>query len=127
MSENAAQEKFGNWLQPASPGLFGLSLGGVVISAAGLVFGLLALMRGLFLLALAVLLITALTVLLGLVKFGGRTVLGRVTDALSLASRKSTGSAFYVTGALSTLPPEDAERLPGALLDVVARRAPVGC
>ncbi len=32
MSENAAQEKFGNWLQPASPGLFGLSLGGVVIS-----------------------------------------------------------------------------------------------
>ncbi|TPV48012.1 hypothetical protein FJ661_19815 [Pseudarthrobacter phenanthrenivorans] len=118
MSENAAQEKFGNWLKPASPGLFGLPLGGVVISCAGLFFGLLSLMRGLLLLALVVLLGTALVVLLGVVKFGGRTVAGKATDALSLASRKSIGSAFYVTGALSTLPPEDAERLPGALLDV---------
>ncbi|MEV7136544.1 hypothetical protein AB0N24_27195 [Arthrobacter sp. NPDC093128] len=48
MSENTAQGKFGNWLQPSSPDFFGLSLGGVVISAAGRVFGLLSLMRGLF-------------------------------------------------------------------------------
>jgi hypothetical protein len=118
MSENAAQEKFGNWLQPASPGLFGLSLPAVIVSAAGLVFGLLLMMRGLYLAALIVLLITALVVLLGMVKFSGQTVIGKITDSLSLASRKASGSAFYVTGALSTLPPEDAERLPGALLDV---------
>lgn len=118
MSNNVPQEKFGNWLQPASPGLFGLTLPAVIVSAAGLVLGLLLLMRTFYLAAVLLLLVTALIVLLGMVKFGGTTIIGKITDRLSLASRNSSGSTFYVTGALSTLPPEDAERLPGALLDV---------
>lgn len=118
MSDNVPQEKFGNWLQPASPGLYGLSLPAVIVSAAGLVLGLLLLMRGFYLAAVLFVLVAAMIVLLGMVKFGGTTVIAKVTDRLSLAFRNASGSSFYVTGALSTLPPEDAERLPGALLDV---------
>lgn len=115
---NAPQEKFGNWLQPASPGLYGLSLPAVIVSAAGIVLGLLLLMRGWYLAAVLFVLLAATIVLFGMVKFGGTTIIDKITDRLSLAARKSSGSTFYVTGALSTLPPEHAERLPGALLDV---------
>lgn len=118
MSENTSQDKFGNWLQPASPGLFGLSLPALIVSAAGLLFGLLLTMRNAYVAALIVVFVAGLVVLVGMVKFGGQTLVGKITDVASLASRKGSGSAFYVTGALSTLPPEDAERLPGALLDV---------
>ena len=118
MSENAEQQKFGNWLKPASPGLFGLDIPALAVAGAGLIFGLLLLLKEQFLGAVIVMVIAALVVLLAMVKIGGSTVVSKITDRASLAARNSSGSSFYVTGALSTLPPEDAERLPGALLDV---------
>lgn len=118
MSENARQEKFGNWLEPAAPGMFGLSLGALIVSGVGLVFTLLCLMKSLFLPALVILLITGGVVLLGLVKWFGETIFSRVTDKTSLMLRRSRGETFYVTGSLSTLPHEHLERLPGALLNV---------
>lgn len=118
MSENVSQEKFGNWLEPASPGMFGLSLGALIVAGVGLVFTLLCLMKSLFLPALVILVITAAVVLFGLVKWFGATILSRVSDKASLALRRANGETFYVTGALSTLPHEDLERLPGALLNV---------
>ncbi|MDO5752456.1 SCO6880 family protein [Arthrobacter sp.] len=118
MSENVGQEKFGNWLEPASPGMFGLSLGALVVAGIGLVFTLLCLMKSLFLPALVILLITAVVVLFGLVKWFGATIASRVSDKASLVLRRANGETFYVTGALSTLPQEDVERLPGALVNV---------
>ncbi|WP_343320554.1 SCO6880 family protein (plasmid) [Arthrobacter sp. TMP15] len=118
MSENVSQEKFGNWLEPSSPGMFGLSLGALIVAGVGLVFTLLCLMKSLYLPALIIVAITAAVVLFGLVKWFGATLLSRLTDKASLALRRVNGETFYVTGALSTLPHEDLERLPGALVNV---------
>nr|WP_176704980.1 SCO6880 family protein [Arthrobacter sp.]AXV46597.1 hypothetical protein pA58H2_p51 [Arthrobacter sp.] len=118
MSNNVAQDKFGNWLKPTAPGLFGLSLGALAVSGTGVVLVLLALVQEAWLLALAVLLITFVVVFFGLVRFGGTTILSKVTDRLSLAGRNQRGESFYVTGPLSALPREAAQRLPGALVNV---------
>lgn len=118
MSDTVEQDKFGNWLRPAAPGLFGLSLGALVVAGAGLMLSLLSVLRGAYLLAALMVLFTGAVVLLGLVKFGGNTVAGKVTDRISLRGRHKRGETFYVTGALSTLPREHAQRLPGALVNV---------
>ncbi|TYC96595.1 hypothetical protein FQ377_13790 [Arthrobacter echini] len=118
MSSTVEQDKFGNWLQPASPGLFGLSLGALVVSGVGLMLVLLSVLRGAFGLGAVMLAITATVVVLGLIKFGGFTVMERVTNRASLRGRHKRGETFYVTGALSTLPREHSHRLPGALMNV---------
>lgn len=82
MSNNVAQDKFGNWLKPTAPGLFGLSLGALAVSGTGVVLVLLALVQEAWMLALTVLLITFVVVFFGLVRFGGTTILSKVTDRL---------------------------------------------
>ena len=120
MSTNETPERFGNWLKPSSPGLFGLSLGAVIASGAGLILAMLFVVKGNTAGMLGVLGATAAIVLLGFVRFGGLTLLERAANGFSLARRRRTGEAFYVTGPMGTLPAEFAERLPGALLDVDA-------
>ena len=111
-------DKFGNWLQPSSPGLFGLSLGALVVTGVGLMFAIIFMMAQSVGGMLVVLLLTALVVVFGFIRFGGQTLIGRMGDARSHAARRAAGSTQYVTGMLSTLPPEYAERLPGVLLDM---------
>lgn len=118
MSSTVEQDKFGNWLRPAAPGLYGLSLGGLIVSASGIVLVLLSFLRGFYALGLIMVLVTMLVILLGLVKFGGSSVAEKVIHRASLRGRHKHGETFYVTGALSTLPREHAQRLPGALVNV---------
>lgn len=118
MSTTVKQDKFGNWLKPTAPGLFGMSLAALVVSGGGAVLVLLALVREAYALAGFTLLATVLIVVLGLIRFGGTTVFTKVTDRLSLAGRNRRGESFYVTGPFSTLPREATQRLPGALTDV---------
>lgn len=118
MSADAVQEKFGNWLEPAAPGLFGLNMGALAVSAGGLILTLISIVRGAFLLASVVAIVVVLLVVLGLVRFGGTTISTKAFERVSLARRRARGETFYVTGALSTLPAADVERLPGALVNV---------
>ncbi|GAA4378193.1 SCO6880 family protein [Paeniglutamicibacter cryotolerans] len=118
MSTNPGQDKFGNWLQPTAPGLFGLSLGALTVCGIGTVLVLLALVREAYALALITLLATFLIVLTTLIPFAGSTLFTKVSDRISLAGRNRRGESFYVTGPFSTLPLEAAQRLPGALLNV---------
>jgi hypothetical protein len=120
MNASETPERFWNWLKPSAPGLFGLSLGAVVVSGAGLILGMLFVIKGNAIGMLSALGATFIVVLLGFVRFGGLTPLERLSDSISLARRRRSGEAFYVTGAMGTLPAEFAERLPGALLDVDA-------
>lgn len=118
MSERAQQQRFGNWLQPDRPGLFGLSLGAIVVAGAGFIVMFIFFIKGLVIPGLVIIGVTVLVVLLGLVKWGGASVFSRVTRRLSLSGRRRRGETFYVTGALSTLPHEYVDRLPGALVNV---------
>src|SRR5689334_13070377 len=106
MSASETPERFGNWLKPSSPGLFGLSLGAVVASGAGLILAMLFVVKGNAIGMLIVLGMTFIVVLLGFIRFGGRTVVVRASEAFSLARRRRSGEAFYVTGAMGTLPAE---------------------
>lgn len=120
MSESAQvrADRYGNWMRPSSAGLFGLSLAALIVAGGGVVFAMLFMVSGKWQGMLVVLGLTAAVVLIGFVRFGGRTLAGKLTDWVSLARRRARGETLYVTGALSTLPPEMAERLPGVLLDV---------
>ncbi|MHA7146444.1 SCO6880 family protein [Arthrobacter sp. TmT3-37] len=119
MSTPVEQEKFGNWLRPAAPGMFGMSLGGVIVAGLGMVLVLLSLLRGAFVLAFIVLVVAVIIEVVFLLKFtGGMSLAEKITDRISLRGRHKRGETFYVTGALSTLPREHAQRLPGVLVNV---------
>lgn len=111
-------DRYGNWLQPSSAGLFGLSMAAIFVAGGGAVLAMLMLIKGNWQGMLIVVALTAAVVLFGFVRFGGRTIAGKITDWVSLSRRRAVGETLYVTGALSTLPADVAERLPGALLDV---------
>lgn len=113
-----APDRFGNWLQPSTPGLFGLQLPALVAAGVGALLSLIFLITGRYAAMGVVVLVTFLIITVGMIPFGGRTLLSRFSDSRSLARRRKAGETLYVTGAMSTLPPEVAERLPGALLDV---------
>lgn len=117
MSEPAA-DRFGNWLTPRSPGLFGLSLPALLAAGGGVMLALLMMIGQQFIGMLIVLLITAVVVGLGFVSIEGRTPLERAAASWSQRRRRASGESMYVTGALATLPADVAERLPGALVDV---------
>lgn len=117
MSDQSA-DRFGNWLQVRSGGLFGLSTPALVAGGIGATLTLLLLMRQAYWAMLAVLLITAAIILVVFVQVGGQTLIEKLVDRRSIARRRATGETLYVSGPLSTLPAEVMERMPGALVDV---------
>ena len=116
---NETPDRFANWLEPRSGGLYGLSMAALVTAATGVVLAMLFMIKQSVLGMLIVLALTALVVSVVFTRFpDGRTLMEKISDHRSLARRRAAGETMYVTGALSALPPEISERLPGALVDV---------
>lgn len=113
-------DRFGNWLRPSSAGLFGLPRAGLAVVAGGVVVAFLCLARGFYVAFWITLALTAVVVLVAIVPFGGVTLWQRASRSLDDAARRRRGSSMYVTGAMSTLPAEAINRLPGALVNVDA-------